>query len=120
LAPQPENSKAREKFNVRPNSRCVLTPARLGQEQAVTGRKILTEDLGIFREVKQGPNLVGWLEMARDGLLYVLTHRSSHGTLIDEVLQNQGFENDWDPFLISDFRSSQIAKVYTFRAKLGS
>jgi hypothetical protein len=39
----------------------------------------------------------------RDGLLYVLTHRSSYGTLIDEVLQKPRFENDWDPFLIFDF-----------------
>jgi hypothetical protein len=43
----------------------------------------------------RGPNFmqrsrrlrIGRLEMARDGLLYVLTHRSSYGTLIDEVLQ---------------------------------
>jgi hypothetical protein len=41
---------------------------------------------------------IGWLEMDRDGLLYVLTHRSSDGTLIDEVFKNLGFENDWDPF----------------------
>jgi len=43
------------------------------------------------------------VEMARDGLLYVLTHRSSDGTLIDRYFKNLGFENDWDPFLIADF-----------------
>jgi hypothetical protein len=49
------------------------------------------------------------LEMDRDGLLYVFMHRSSHGTLIDEVLQKPRLENDWDPFLISDF--SKCGKV---------
>jgi hypothetical protein len=46
----------------------------------------------------RGPNFmlcscrlrIGWWKMDRDGLLYVLTHRSSHGTLIDEVLQKPG------------------------------
>ena len=50
-------------------------------------RKILTGGLLDFRGGKQGPILIGWLEIDRDGLLYVLTHRSSHGTLIDGVLQ---------------------------------
>ena len=81
----------------------------------VTGGTILTGGSGINRGAllmalqNRGPHFIGWLEMDRDGLLYVLTHRSSHGTLIDEVLQKPRLENDWDPFLISDF--SKCGKV---------
>jgi hypothetical protein len=56
-----------------------------------------------------------WLEMARDGLLYVLTHRSSDGTLIDEVLQipralkTTGPLFDFRKAAMLQLRSSQIA-----------
>ena len=52
----------------------------------VTGRKIPTGGSWILGEVNRGPIFIGWLEIDRDGLLYVLTHRSSHGTLMGQVL----------------------------------
>jgi hypothetical protein len=44
--------------------------------------------------------------MVRDGLLYVLTHRSSHGTLIDEVLQQMAK----DPRASIEILNFQMAK----------
>ena len=49
-----------------------------------------------FRRDNRGPAIfmqrrcplrIGWLETDRDDLLYVSTHRSSHGTLMGQVLQ---------------------------------
>ena len=61
-----------------------MAAGRGGKEQMVTGRKILTGDSGFFRgEVNRGPIFIVRSEMTRDGLLYVLTHRCSHGTLME-------------------------------------